>query len=118
VRREFAPRQMIVRPGEAADAVLLLVRGEVSVLIDTAGGRMHRLATLSAGMAFGEPALQAHATTRTAFVRADTSCVCWMLGRDTIERLRSGDPAVLVRLLQNALGVAARVLARSVDAER
>jgi glutaminase len=118
VRREYAPRQMILRPGEPADAVFLLVRGEVSVLIDTAGGRMHRLATLSSGMAFGEPALQSQPTTRTAFVRADTSCVCWTLGRDTIERLYADDPTVLIRLLQNSLRVTARVLARSVDTER
>jgi CRP-like cAMP-binding protein len=79
---------------------------------------MHRLATLSPGMAFGEPALQGSEATRTAFVRADSPCVCWVLEREAIERLQREQPRVMIRLLQSSLRVAARVLSRSVSFER
>jgi CRP-like cAMP-binding protein len=39
------------------DSVFLLAAGEVSVTLDLPGGTAARLATLSAGMAFGEMAL-------------------------------------------------------------
>jgi glutaminase len=67
-RREYAARQLVVRPGETADSLFLLVRGEVSVLVES-GSQMRRLATLSPGMGFGEVALYGSASTRTAFVR-------------------------------------------------
>ena len=104
---------MIMKPGQPADAVFLLVRGEVSVLIDTTGSQMHRLATLSPGMVFGEPALHGHDTLRTAFVRADTPCLCFVLERAAVGTLQAEHPQILIRLLQNALRAGDRVLART-----
>lgn len=69
-RRGFAPRALVVRKGEPADELFVLVRGELSVLVDAASGRLRRLATPSPGMGFGEPFLVEHAR-RSAFVRAD-----------------------------------------------
>ena len=113
VQREYAARQMIVKPGQPADEVFLLVRGEVSVLIDTTGSQMHRLATLSPGMVFGEPALHGQGTLRTAFVRADTPCRCLVLERAGIAALQAEQPRILIRLLQNALRATSRVLTRT-----
>ena len=113
VQREYAARQMIVKPGQPADEVFLLVRGEVSVLIDTTGSQMHRLATLSPGMVFGEPALHGQETLRTAFVRADTPCRCLVLERAGIAALQAEQPRILIRLLQNALRATSRVLTRT-----
>jgi glutaminase len=50
VHREFPARQMIVKPGQPADAVFLLVRGEVSVLVETSGSQMHRDAVAGHGV--------------------------------------------------------------------
>jgi len=111
-RREYSPRQLIVRPGEPADRVFLLVRGEVSVLVESRS-QMKRLATLSAGMGFGEPALYATASARTAFVRADTACACWSLSQPAVDALQRSHPAIVIRLLQNALESTGRVLART-----
>jgi len=62
---------LIVRRGDAADALFLLASGEVSVVLPLPGGGHKRLSTLSAGMAFGEGALLGSGQ-RTADVRADT----------------------------------------------
>ena len=99
---------MIVKPGQPADAVFLLVRGEVSVLVETSGSQMHRLATLSPGMVFGEPALHGKASLRSAFVRADTACTCLVLDREAIAALETAEPRILIRLLRNALHASAR----------
>jgi glutaminase len=113
VHREFPARHMIVKPGQPADAVFLLVRGEVSVLVETSGSQMHRLATLSPGMVFGEPALHGKASLRSAFVRADTACTCLVLDREAIAALETAEPRILIRLLRNALHASARVLTRT-----
>src|SRR5258706_1893114 len=56
-RRVFRSREMVVRRGEPATELFLLVQGELSVLTDTPDGRLHRLSTLAAGVVFGEPSL-------------------------------------------------------------
>jgi CRP-like cAMP-binding protein len=64
-------------------------------------------------MVFGEPALHGHGTLRTAFVRADTPCLCLVLDRPAIAALQAEHPQILIRLLQNALRAASRVLTRT-----
>ncbi len=110
-RREFATRKFVVRKGEPADELFLLVRGELSVLADTAGGRLRRLSTLSPGMGFGEPFLIEHAT-RSAFVRADRASVCWVLSRDRFRKLAAVAPGLEAKLLQNLLASTTRILER------
>jgi glutaminase len=113
-RRDYAARHLIVRTGDPAREAFLLVRGEVSVLMEGTDNQMHRLATLSPGMAFGEPALYgSEATTRTAFVRADSPCTCWTLGPAALSTLQASHPQILIRLLRNALKATGRVLART-----
>jgi glutaminase len=115
-RRTFAPRQMLVRKGEAADEIFLLVHGELSVLGDLRDGRLRRLATLSPGMVFGEPAILEGAT-RSAFVRADRPSICWVLKRAAFESLSASCPALKIRLLENLVGSATRTVGLlSVDA--
>jgi hypothetical protein len=56
-RREWAPRQVVVREGEAAEEFFLLVAGRLSVFAARPSGELHRLATLLPGASFGESAL-------------------------------------------------------------
>ena len=46
-RRDFEPGALIVRRGDAADALYFLVKGDVSVLVELPEGGFKRLATLS-----------------------------------------------------------------------
>jgi glutaminase len=98
--REFETRKTVVRKGDPADALFMLVRGEISVLTDTVNGSLRRLSTLSPGMGFGEPFLVEGAT-RTAFLRADLPTTCWVLTRDDFHRLLEAAPVVAAKLLQN-----------------
>jgi glutaminase len=101
----------VVRKGEPADELFLLVHGALSVLSDRADGRVRRLATLSPGMGFGEPSML-EGSTRTAFVRADRASACWVLKRASFDALGAGYPELKIRLLENLLRSATRTMGR------
>jgi glutaminase len=110
-RRTFAAREFVVRRGQPANELFLLVQGELSVLTDTTDGRLRRLSTLAAGTAFGEPSMVQGAV-RTAFVRADSSAVCWVLERSAFDSLEDTTPELKIRLLENLLRSATQTLGR------
>lgn len=110
-RREFAARQFVLRKGEPSDALYLLVRGRLSVLADDARGRLRRLATLSPGMGFGEPAV-VDDTRRSAFVRADEASACWVLKNALVHSLETSGPQLKIRLLENLLRSTSRIVDR------
>ncbi len=98
----FEAGSMIVQRGQAADRLYLLVRGEVSVVVDLPNGGTKRLSTLSAGMCFGESALLAGGT-RSADVRADSPVECWTLSTASFATLETERPRLVIRLLHNLL---------------
>jgi glutaminase len=110
-RRRLAPGEIVVRAGEAADAMYFLLQGRVSVLVHRDTGEPQRLTTLSPGMAFGELALVTRSQ-RSADVRADTVVDCYVLSADAFERLGATHPAVKMKLLENMLRHALEVVAR------
>jgi len=110
-RREFGPGELVVREGDPADELFLIVRGEMSVFTENVDGRVRRLSTLSVGMGFGESALVEHAT-RSAFVRADGHSVCWVLNRTNVESLRASHPRLALTLFENLLRATWRIVDR------
>lgn len=106
-RRQFEAGAAVLRRGDAAEAVYLLLRGQVSVVVDLPGGGHKRLATLVAGMSFGELGLLAGGV-RSADVRADTAVECATLDAGTLERLQVERPALAIVLLRNLLESATR----------
>jgi glutaminase len=110
-RREFVAGERIVRDGDAADAMYLIVRGELSVVAEDNAGRRRRLSTLSSGMGFGEAAL-IEAGVRTATVRADRAAVCYVLERSAIDVLRQRHPSLALQLLGNVLRSTWRIVER------
>jgi glutaminase len=111
VRKRFASGELVVRVGEAADAMYFLLEGRVSVVMNRDTGEPQRLTTLSPGMAFGELALVTRAR-RSADVRADTVVDCYVLSADAFDRLGKRHPAVKMQLLENVLRQALDVVAR------
>jgi glutaminase len=101
-RRSFEPGSLIVRRGEPADAIYLLLSGEVSVVVDLPGGGQKRLSTLSAGMSFGEMALL-DGGHRSASARADTAVECAALSARDFARIERERPALAIRMLRNLL---------------
>jgi CRP-like cAMP-binding protein len=112
-RLEYAPRTMIVRAGDPVDALFLVVRGDVSVLTESADVHLHRLSTLSTGMCFGESTLMRQADEHDFFVRADTQCVCWVMNKEAWAAIASRYPRIKDNLLQNVLGSAIRRLGQA-----
>jgi len=110
-RRVYRTRQLVVRRGDPANELFLLVQGELSVLTDTPDGHLRRLSTLAAGMSFGEPSI-VEGSTRTAFVRADVRSVCWVLSRAAFAALEAAHPELKIRLLENLLRSATQTLGR------
>ena len=107
----FEAGSTIVKRGETADALYLLMRGEVSVVVGLEAGGYKRLATLSAGMSFGETALLADGR-RSADINADTDVDCLMLSAATVAALEQERPGLMIRLLHNLLQNSADTTAR------
>jgi len=101
-RHEFEAGSMIVRHGDAADALYFLLRGEVSVIVELPQGGFKRLSTLSPGMGFGEAAVIAGGV-RSADVRADTAVECCTLGTASFVRLEREHPSLMIGLMRNLM---------------
>ncbi len=109
--RQFARGDQIARKGEPADTLYLLVRGEVSVMVELPGGRVKRLATLSPGMTFGELAV-IDRTVRSADVHADTAVDCYLLSTAAFDKLGETRPLIKMIVLENLLRNVARMVTR------
>jgi glutaminase len=110
-RRRYDRGALIVRKGDAADHIYLLMSGEVSVTIDLPNGRVKRLATMSPGMTFGEMAVVDRAR-RSADVRADTTVECCALSTAAFDRLGETHPAIKAAVLENLLRNVSRMVVR------
>jgi glutaminase len=92
----------IIRAGDPATYIFLLMSGEVTVSVAQPDGSAHRLATLSAGMAFGELAAIGQSI-RSADVTADGPVELLALSSAAFERLGETRPSLQAALLRNML---------------
>jgi glutaminase len=114
-RRRYAPGAMIVRRGDVAEELFLVVGGRLSVVVDRpGGGSAHRLTTLAEGTVFGELAFVARET-RTADVYADTMVDCLVLGAGAFEHLMANEPRAAAAVLANLLRVVGATARRLTD---
>jgi len=98
----FAAGATIVREGDRAEEIFLLMHGRVSVTVDIPGGHRKRLATVTPGMIFGEITV-VDRSQRTADVRADTAVECLVLPAAALERLGETNPPVAMAVMRNLL---------------
>ncbi len=112
--RVFEAGAMVARKGQRAGEIYLVTHGDLSVTLDLPGGERRRLATVSAGMLFGELAALDRGP-RTADVRADTAVECYELSPEGLERLGHTDPALKSVLLANMLRTVTRLARRMND---
>lgn len=99
-RRQFAAAEVIVREGAPAGELFLIAAGSVSVHLHLPGDRSRRVATFSAGMAFGEMALLDGAP-RSAMVIADTEVTCDLLPLGDFLALEKTHPRILLVLMRH-----------------
>ena len=93
--RTYQPGEKIIRAGEPATSLFFLRSGVVHVTLPDG----IRLATLTAGMAFGEMALLE--THRSADVAADISASAWEIALSDIESFRAQHPRAGERIMRN-----------------
>jgi glutaminase len=101
-RKQFARGEFIVRAGDTARTMYLLLAGHVSVVLTLPNGQLKRLATLPPGTVFGELALVSRLV-RSADVRADEPTECYVLSAERFEHLDRVHPSITSTLLQNML---------------
>jgi CRP/FNR family cyclic AMP-dependent transcriptional regulator len=93
--RTYASGDLVIREGDPARDVFVLLDGEAEV---QRGGTTRRVATLRAGDFFGEMSLF-DSFPRSASVRASTPCRCLVLSRwDFLREVRL-HPALAVQML-------------------
>ena len=109
--RPFAAGETIFASGDPAAEIYLLVAGEVTVEIETGAGERRRLATLTAGLAFGEVAL-AEVPARPVSVRGESAGECLVLSVERFDRLGEQDPGLQAALLRNLLASFYEVIGR------
>ena len=102
--RTFQAGQRIVESGELASSLFFLQSGMVSVKVPDGV----RLATLAAGMVFGEMGLLEE--NRSADVWADTSVQCLELPLDDFAAFREKHPLVGERIMRNLAALLAKRL--------
>lgn len=108
-RKSYKTGEILIQKGEQARELFFLARGNVSVFLNFPAGTRKRLATFSAGMAFGEMALLDRGP-RSAMVVADTEVHCDLLAVDDFEALSVRDPHIKIKLLENlSLGLSQRL---------
>jgi glutaminase len=108
-QQTFHAQDIIIREGDAPNAMYFLLLGKTSVWIQLAAGMEKRVATFSPGMTFGEMALLDRAP-RSAAVRADQEVECASLSLDAFEKLSAGHAKIQTAIYRNL----ARILARRV----
>jgi glutaminase len=97
----FNAGEAILVSGQAGDGRIFFIEsGNVSILVPIAGGNHQRIASLGAGMNFGEMVLLGQ-TTRSASVFADNDVKCRILGSDALETLANRTPLLKILLLEN-----------------
>lgn len=110
-RRRFGRGEAVFREGDAAEALHLLAAGTVAVRVATPLGDVATLDVLAPGDAFGEQALLADASVRSATVVALEPVETLSLSRSAFEQLLADHPSVL-RLLVGALDSRLRTTSR------
>lgn len=96
--RHFARGENIVRQGDPAAGLFLILAGEVSSTFRTASGAVHRISTLSPGMSFGEMPLLTGAPFLID-IRADTHVDVAVLPAADFDELARDAPEVKLALL-------------------
>lgn len=97
----YAPGDLIIREGDASDALYMLAAGSATVRVTLPGGGRHkRLGAIGRGVTFGEIALF-DGGPRTADVIAGPSTVCYVLPVATLTTLTETAPALGMKLLLN-----------------
>lgn len=85
IEQVFAPGDMVVRKGEVADCMYIILRGSIAVLSDDFAKNCVK--KMDEGCVFGEVCFVQDNMTRTAWIRAETYLVVWRFDKVNFEAL-------------------------------
>jgi sulfate permease, SulP family len=111
---DFPQETVLIKRGEAGDALYFVERGEVSVMVRLENGQRKRLRTLGAGSLVGEMALYS-GQPRSADVVAETPCRAYRLSAERFARLEREDPAVVIQFHSFVVKLLAKRLSAASD---
>lgn len=94
-RRKCAPKSAIIRQGDPSRDLYYVVKGSVTVMLEDGDGRELVLAYLNPGDFFGEIGLFNDSLSRSALVRAKTSCEIAQISYEKLKSLPSIFPDLL-----------------------
>jgi MFS superfamily sulfate permease-like transporter/CRP-like cAMP-binding protein len=117
VQRALAAGEVLFREHEAGDALYVILHGAVTVTITLPGGRESRIATFAAGAVLGETALL-DGRPRSGTATAASDAILAVLTRETLERLRATDGALVAHVFANLARLLALRLRITTDALR
>ena len=105
---------VLIKRGDAGDALYFVERGEVSVMVRLENGQRKRLRTLGAGSLVGEMALYS-GQPRSADVVTETPCRAYRLSAERFARLEREDPAVVIQFHSFVVKLLAKRLSAASD---
>lgn len=99
-RQQFEKAQTIFSAGQAADALYLLIRGEVEISLPDQGNGAKRIGLFRSGVVFGEMGLlQASEPSADAVARSDVTVLT--LGAEALAQVRHEHPDLGFKLMHN-----------------
>jgi SulP family sulfate permease len=110
-REEHAPGTVLFRGGDAGNAVYLLAKGAVSILLESSQNVdvAKRIVTFAPGVSFGEQAIL-DGRPRSATAVCDQEVVVFVLSTATLELWRTEHPQLAIKLYRTmAQGLATRL---------
>ncbi len=100
--RRYPRGAVLIREGEAGDALYLLLSGKVRVYVSDPQGREMSLTTYAAGDYVGEMALDGQARSASVMALEPTSCA--VVARDALRAAVHADPEIAMRLIAGLIG--------------
>lgn len=95
--RAYPKGELIIREGDAGDALFVILSGKVQVYVSDTQGRAMIVADYAAGDYVGEMALDGKA--RSASVQAVEATVCSVVARDALRSAIHADPEIAMRMI-------------------
>lgn len=96
--RSFAPGQVIIRQGEPADALFVVIEGALGVFVKRGDDERVRVETITDGQFFGEIGLLTERK-RNATIEADKQSSVMIISREVISNLITKYPGTLIVML-------------------
>ena len=101
-RRVIAPGGIVFLEGQEADAVYVILKGEVQATLTDAAGKQVVINRMSAGEIFGELELLGADSKRTATIVSEQGCDLLVVDRAVVEK-RLGDADPFLRYMMRHL---------------